>query len=54
MRAAIAANTHTHDRLRASAANVILTAGAQNGVFAASLCLLQAGDEVNRPRAPCI
>ncbi|WGS53020.1 aminotransferase class I/II-fold pyridoxal phosphate-dependent enzyme [Paraburkholderia sp. D15] len=31
------------------AANVILTAGAQNGVFAASLCLLQAGDEVIVP-----
>jgi arginine:pyruvate transaminase len=33
----------------ASAANVILTAGAQNGVFAVSLCLLEAGDEVIVP-----
>ncbi|MFM0379216.1 aminotransferase class I/II-fold pyridoxal phosphate-dependent enzyme [Paraburkholderia strydomiana] len=32
-----------------SAANVILTAGAQNGVFATSLCLLEAGDEVIVP-----
>ena len=31
------------------AANVILTAGAQNGVFATSLCLLEAGDEVIVP-----
>jgi arginine:pyruvate transaminase len=32
-----------------SAANVVLTAGAQNGVFAVSLCLLEAGDEVIVP-----
>lgn len=32
-----------------SAQNVILCAGAQNGVFAASLCLCEAGDEVLVP-----
>ncbi len=49
LRAAIA-----EDHVRAtgrdvSSANVILTAGAQNGVFAASLCLCEAGDEVIVP-----
>jgi arginine:pyruvate transaminase len=49
LRAAIA-DEHARMTGRAlSAANVILTAGAQNGVFAASLCLLESGDEVIVP-----
>ncbi len=49
LRAAVA-EEHAHTTgCDVSAANVILTAGAQNGVFAASLCLLEAGDEVIVP-----
>lgn len=49
LRAAIA-DEHTRSTgCAVSAANVILTAGAQNGVFATSLCLLEAGDEVIVP-----
>jgi arginine:pyruvate transaminase len=49
LRAAIAEEHARTTGRAASAANVILTAGAQNGVFAASLCLLEAGDEVIVP-----
>jgi arginine:pyruvate transaminase len=49
VRAAIAAEHARMTGCEVSAANVILTAGAQNGVFAASLCLLEAGDEVIVP-----
>jgi arginine:pyruvate transaminase len=49
LRAAIAAEHTRMTGCSASAANVILTAGAQNGVFAVSLCLLEAGDEVIVP-----
>ncbi|MEW9581428.1 pyridoxal phosphate-dependent aminotransferase [Paraburkholderia sp. DGU8] len=49
LRAAIAAEHVRTTGCAASAANVILTAGAQNGVFAVSLCLLEAGDEVIVP-----
>lgn len=49
LRAAIAAEHMRTTGCAASAANVILTAGAQNGVFAVSLCLLEAGDEVIVP-----
>ncbi|MFL9910127.1 pyridoxal phosphate-dependent aminotransferase [Paraburkholderia sp. RL17-337-BIB-A] len=49
LRAAIAAEHTRATGCAVSAANVILTAGAQNGVFATSLCLLQAGDEVIVP-----
>jgi arginine:pyruvate transaminase len=49
LRAAIAEEHTRTTGCAASAANVILTAGAQNGVFAVSLCLLEAGDEVIVP-----
>ncbi|MFL9919397.1 aminotransferase class I/II-fold pyridoxal phosphate-dependent enzyme [Paraburkholderia fungorum] len=49
LRAAIAAEHTRATGCVVNAANVILTAGAQNGVFATSLCLLQAGDEVIVP-----
>jgi arginine:pyruvate transaminase len=49
LRAAIAAEHRRTTGCAVSDANVILTAGAQNGVFAASLCLLEAGDEVIVP-----
>ncbi|MFM0046992.1 pyridoxal phosphate-dependent aminotransferase [Paraburkholderia sediminicola] len=49
LRAAIAEEHTRTTGCAASAANVILTAGAQNGVFATSLCLLEAGDEVIVP-----
>ena len=49
LRAAIAEEHARMTGCEANAANVILTAGAQNGVFAASLCLLEAGDEVIVP-----
>ena len=49
LRAAIAAEHSRMSGYSVTAANVILTAGAQNGVFAASLCLLEAGDEVIVP-----
>lgn len=44
------AREHTQQSGRAvGAQNVILCAGAQNGLFASSLCLLEAGDEVLVP-----
>ena len=49
LRAAIAAEHTRMTGCEAGVANVILTAGAQNGVFAVSLCLLEAGDEVIVP-----
>ncbi|MDR7003398.1 pyridoxal phosphate-dependent aminotransferase [Paraburkholderia strydomiana] len=49
LRAAIAEEQARMTGSTVSAANVILTAGAQNGVFATSLCLLEAGDEVIVP-----
>lgn len=49
LRAAIAEEQARMTRCAVGAANVILTAGAQNGVFATSLCLLEAGDEVIVP-----
>ncbi|MFP3566758.1 pyridoxal phosphate-dependent aminotransferase [Paraburkholderia sp. SIMBA_030] len=49
LRAAIAEEHARTTGCAVSAANVILTAGAQNGVFAASLCLCEAGDEVIVP-----
>ena len=49
LRAAIAAEHARMSGCAVTAANVILTAGAQNGVFATSLCLLEAGDEVIVP-----
>ncbi|HEX3638177.1 MAG TPA: aminotransferase class I/II-fold pyridoxal phosphate-dependent enzyme [Paraburkholderia sp.] len=49
LRAAIAAEHTSATGCAVNTANVILTAGAQNGVFATSLCLLQAGDEVIVP-----
>ncbi|MEC5406285.1 aminotransferase class I/II-fold pyridoxal phosphate-dependent enzyme [Paraburkholderia sp. MPAMCS5] len=49
LRAAIAREHTRMSGCAAGAANVILTAGAQNGVFATSLCLLEAGDEVIVP-----
>ncbi|MGN8109905.1 pyridoxal phosphate-dependent aminotransferase [Paraburkholderia sp. 22098] len=49
LRAAIAEEQARMTGCTVSAANVILTAGAQNGVFATSLCLLEAGDEVIVP-----
>ena len=49
LRAAIAGEHRRMTGCDVSAANVILTAGAQNGVFATSLCLLEAGDEVIVP-----
>jgi arginine:pyruvate transaminase len=49
LRAAIAAE-HARTTGRATAIeNVMLCAGAQNGIFAASLCLCEAGDEVIVP-----
>ncbi|HZZ12681.1 MAG TPA: aminotransferase class I/II-fold pyridoxal phosphate-dependent enzyme [Paraburkholderia sp.] len=49
LRAAIAAEHNRASGRSIDAANVILTAGAPNGVFAASLCLCEAGDEVIVP-----
>lgn len=49
LRAAIAEEQARMTGCTVSAANVILTGGAQNGVFATSLCLLEAGDEVIVP-----
>lgn len=49
LRAAIAEEHTRMSGCVVNAANVILTAGAQNGVFATSLCLLEAGDEVIVP-----
>jgi len=49
LRAAIAEEQARMTVCTVSAANVIVTAGAQNGVFATSLCLLEAGDEVIVP-----
>ncbi|MFM0548027.1 aminotransferase class I/II-fold pyridoxal phosphate-dependent enzyme [Paraburkholderia strydomiana] len=49
LRAAIAEEQARMTGCTVGAANVILTAGAQNGVFATSLCLLEAGDEVIVP-----
>lgn len=49
LRAAIAAEHARTTGCDTSATNVVLTAGAQNGVFAVSLCLLEAGDEVIVP-----
>ncbi|XUW90245.1 aminotransferase class I/II-fold pyridoxal phosphate-dependent enzyme [Burkholderia sp. M6-3] len=49
LRAAIAEEQARMTCCTVGAANVILTAGAQNGVFATSLCLLEAGDEVIVP-----
>ncbi|MBW9102249.1 pyridoxal phosphate-dependent aminotransferase [Paraburkholderia phenoliruptrix] len=49
LRAAIAAEQSRMSGCSITAANAILTAGAQNGVFAASLCLLEAGDEAIVP-----
>lgn len=49
LRAAIAAQHARTTGGDVSAANVVLSAGAQNGVFAVSLCLLEAGDEVIVP-----
>ncbi|HEX7934720.1 MAG TPA: aminotransferase class I/II-fold pyridoxal phosphate-dependent enzyme [Paraburkholderia sp.] len=49
LRVAIAREHARMSGCAVGAANVILTAGAQNGVFATSLCLLEAGDEVIVP-----
>lgn len=49
LRAAIAGEHSRMSGVAVAPANVILTAGAQNGVFATSLCLLEAGDEVIVP-----
>ncbi|OAJ62205.1 aspartate aminotransferase [Paraburkholderia ginsengiterrae] len=49
LRAAIAEQHARMTGCAASASNVILTAGAQNAVFATSLCLLEEGDEVIVP-----
>jgi arginine:pyruvate transaminase len=49
VRAAIAEEYVRMTGCAANADNVILTAGAQNGVFAVSLCLLEEGDEVIVP-----
>ncbi|HEX7912100.1 MAG TPA: aminotransferase class I/II-fold pyridoxal phosphate-dependent enzyme [Paraburkholderia sp.] len=49
VRAAIADQHTRMTGCAASANNVILTAGAQNAVFATSLCLLEEGDEVIVP-----
>jgi arginine:pyruvate transaminase len=49
LRAVIAAEHARMTGRDTSPANVVLTAGAQNGVFAVSLCLLEAGDEVIVP-----
>jgi arginine:pyruvate transaminase len=49
LRAAIASEHSRMSGVAVAPANVILTAGAQNGVFATSLCLLEAGDEVIVP-----
>ena len=49
LRAAIAEEQARMTGCTVGATNVILTAGAQNGVFATSLCLLEAGDEVIVP-----
>ncbi|WP_144109185.1 pyridoxal phosphate-dependent aminotransferase [Paraburkholderia sp. BCC1886] len=49
LRAAIADEHRRMTGCAVDATNVILTAGAQNGVFAASLCLLEDGDEVIVP-----
>jgi octopine/nopaline transport system ATP-binding protein len=46
LREAIAARYSHQIHREVQASNVILTAGAQNALFAASLCLLTAGDEV--------
>ncbi|WP_027778513.1 pyridoxal phosphate-dependent aminotransferase [Paraburkholderia caledonica] len=49
LRAAIAEEQARMTGCTVGATNVNLTAGAQNGVFATSLCLLEAGDEVIVP-----
>jgi arginine:pyruvate transaminase len=49
LRAAIAAEHARETGQAVDASNVIVVAGAQNGVFAASLCLCEAGDEVIVP-----
>ncbi len=49
LRAAIAREHARTTGLPANADNVIVVAGAQNGLFAASLCLCEAGDEVLVP-----
>ena len=49
LRVAIAEQHARMTGCAASAGNVILTAGAQNAVFATSLCLLEEGDEVIVP-----
>jgi arginine:pyruvate transaminase len=49
LRAAIAREYARTTGQSASAENVIVVAGAQNGLFAASLCLCEAGDEVIVP-----
>ncbi len=46
LRRAIAADTQARTGLTLDADNVVVTAGTQNGLFAASLCLLGEGDEV--------
>ena len=45
LREAIAARHRAHSGQPVEAANVITTSGAQNALFACSLCLLDAGDE---------
>ncbi|QGZ64097.1 pyridoxal phosphate-dependent aminotransferase [Paraburkholderia acidisoli] len=49
LRAAIAREHSKLSGRRVGADNVILSAGAQNGLFASSLCLCEAGDEVLVP-----
>jgi arginine:pyruvate transaminase len=49
LRAAIARDHAHHTGQAVDAGNVIVVAGAQNGVFASSLCLCEAGDEVIVP-----
>ena len=46
LRAAIAEHTSQRTGLSLDASNVVVTAGTQNAMFAASMCLLGAGDEV--------
>jgi aspartate/methionine/tyrosine aminotransferase len=46
LRAAVAADMEARTGLELDATNVIITAGTQNALLAASLCLLESGDEV--------
>ena len=49
LRAAIAAQLSSASGVRIGPDNVVVVAGAQNALFAASLCLLEAGDELVVP-----